>query len=151
MAEVVAVIGVVASVTNLIDFTEDLFSRGFELIKIIKDADESISKVLKEVNSFTGILHSLRNVVKQFEYGTSSEPPTLQIAHLNACYGTLRKIQEIIDKLRLSRQTPTESRERSFLSQRIRWPLSIKETTMLIDELQKHKATLTLALNADSM
>ncbi|KAG0652666.1 hypothetical protein D0Z07_0102 [Hyphodiscus hymeniophilus] len=136
MAEI---IGVAASISGLIALAEGIYSRGYKLIKAVKDAEESIDLVLKELNSFTGILHSLRNVTTQFEDGMSNTEPTLQIAHINAY------------RLRLSGQTTIDPRERSLLSHRLRWPLSMKKTKDLVGELQNHKATLSLALNADSI
>jgi uncharacterized protein YoxC len=148
MAEI---LGVTSAVAGLITLADGIFSRGYELIDCIKDADESIKRVLDEVNSFTGTLHCLKNLTAQLKQGDSNAEPALQVLHLNPCYATLGRIQSIIEKLKFTRLTESEYRERGRLSQRLHWPLNVKKTKLLIDDIQRHKETLTLALGADSM
>jgi len=82
MAEV---LGVTSGVAGLLTLADAIFSRGYELIRIIKDAEESITLVLSEVNSFAGILHRLNNVTLQLESNTSGVEPTLYSGWLYIC------------------------------------------------------------------
>ncbi|KAL8645361.1 MAG: hypothetical protein Q9210_006746, partial [Variospora velana] len=77
------------------------------------------------------------------------------------CRRTLDEIQEILNKFARSGGSPTRdsgkssrlniSRPRSFEPKDLKWPLSSKKTVRLIEALERHKNTCTIALAQDGM
>jgi hypothetical protein len=69
---------------------------------------------------------------------------------IQACYATLVKIEDILKKCNAA-LAPNGSKSLGAVKRRLRWPLNILETKELIDEVGRHKATLSLAVNVDGM
>ncbi len=54
-------------VAGLITLAELVLGRGFKLAKTLKNADQEVTKLIAEVTSLYGVLHSLRLVALRFE------------------------------------------------------------------------------------
>jgi hypothetical protein len=50
--------------------------RGYKFIKDVKEANETVRKIVEEVKTLSGVLHSLSNVVKRLEEEDSGHDPT---------------------------------------------------------------------------
>jgi hypothetical protein len=136
-----------ASIAGLMTIADVVIRNGYKYIAAVKHADKAVASLINEVNLLSGILHSLRNIAEGLEGETNSFVSTTQVHHIESCYRTLRKISELLDKFELSKA-------KGFLNhakQRLLWPLTQSETSDLAAEVERHRATLTLALNADEM
>lgn len=142
MAEV---LGVASSITGLVGIAELLVGKGFKFIKFIKDtkeAKDSVKKLVHEVNLLSGVLYCLGNVVR----GLEDDSPAnyyMQIHHIESCYQTLSKVQEVFEKA-----LPSKSLSKT---EKLKWPLKESKTKELLLEVERHKATMTLALSAQEM
>jgi hypothetical protein len=137
---------VASSIAGLIALTDLVFCRVFAYIKAVKNADREISTFSVEILTLSGILHSLHLVTCRLEDGDYDR--SLRVHHVYYCHETLEKV-----KKRLQKAFPDgdeNSRQKTLLN-KLKWPFSAGETKDLVAEIQRHKATLTLALSADSL
>ena len=95
-----------------------------------------------------GILHPLENIAKRFESEKASLQHTTRMHHINACDDTLRKFEYQLDKVAAKRNKVTD---KTSLRQKALWPLSKSETMSLLEEVERHKSSLTLALSVDQV
>ncbi|TVY52006.1 putative ankyrin repeat protein L93 [Lachnellula cervina] len=141
MAEV---LGVAASVAGLISLADIVVGRGYKFLKAIKNAEKTVKSLVHEVNVLSGVLHSLSNTIQLLEEDENSADfdPTTQVHYIEACYQTLSQIHRSF-----------EAALPSTLStgQKIRWPLKQSETKELLADVQRHKSTMILAMNATEM
>jgi hypothetical protein len=140
MAEV---LGVAASVAGLMTIADSIVRKGFNFIKDVKEAEESVEKLVEEVNNLSGVLHSLNNVVERLEEDERTVDPSTRIHYIESCYKTLKKINDHFD----------EALPATLLSrgQKLKWPLKKAHTKELLDEIGRHKATMILAMGAWEM
>ncbi|KAH9216159.1 hypothetical protein DL95DRAFT_297615, partial [Leptodontidium sp. 2 PMI_412] len=139
MAEV---LGVAASVAGLITIADMVVGRGRAFIKDVKDAGETVEKLILEVTLLFGFLHSLRYVVDRLE-AASNVDPKMQIHWIEPCYQTLLKIQGHLQKAMAGdSMTRTE---------KLKWPLRKSATSELLEEIERHKSNITMALSAKEM
>jgi uncharacterized protein YoxC len=140
MAEV---LGVAASVAGLMTIADSIVRKGFNFIKDVKEAEESVEKLVEEVNNLSGVLHSLNNVVERLAEDERTVDPSTRIHYIESCYKTLKKINDHFD----------EALPATLLSrgQKLKWPLKKAHTKELLDEIGRHKATMILAMGAREM
>lgn len=138
-------LSVAASVAGLITIAEVVIRNGYQYVKDAKDAGSQVAALISEVTNLFGVLHSLHLVACRFE--DEKFDSTMQIHHVQSCYLILEKIQKQLDKA-----DPAKSRNPFDAARRkLHWPLSSSETKSLIAEVERHKATLSVALTADGM
>lgn len=136
-------LGVAASIAGLITIADIVVRRGYEFIKLVKGAGETVEKVISEVNWLFGMLHSLQNVAKRLEKGARTLDPTMQINWIEPCYRTLSNIQDFLQK--------TMAGDSMTRMEKMKWPLRQSATLELLKDLERHKSNITLAVNAKEM
>ena len=112
-------------------------------MKAAKDAPKGVTALALEINAIHGLLHSIQLIA--YELDGEQINSTLQQQHINACIQPLEKIKAMLDKYDTSGETSRVRKATKIL----RWPFSTAETKALLDELSRHKATLSLALTRD--
>ena len=137
------VLGVAASVAGLMTIADSIVRKGFKLIKDVKEAEKSVERLVEEVNNLSGVLHSLNNVVERIEEDGWVIDPSTRIHYIESCYKTLKKIQDHLDAAVPA--TPVSRGEK------LKWPLKKARTKELLDEIERHKATMSLAMSARQM
>jgi hypothetical protein len=137
------VLGVAASVAGLMTIADVIVRKGFKFIKDVKNAEESVKKLVDEVNNLSGVLHSLNNVVERLEEDGSNSDPSTQIHYIESCYKTLTKIQGHFDEA-----VPSMPMSKG---DKMRWPLKKSHTKELLVEIERHKSTMALAMGAKEM
>ncbi|MCJ1251149.1 Ankyrin-2 [Trapelia coarctata] len=138
-------LSVSASIAGLITLAEVIVSRGYEFLKGVKHAKAEISQLLAEITALFGVLQSLRLVADRFQgEGLSS---SVQVNFLQTCHDLVDRI-----RLHLKEALPEDSDGRwRAAGKSLRWPLPVAETRSLIDDVERHKTALSLALNADGL
>jgi Fungal N-terminal domain of STAND proteins len=140
-------LSVSASIAGLITIADIVVRNGYKYIKAVKKKDTTVKSLIASVNLLSGTLHSLRNVAERLEGDSSSVEFTTQTHHVEACYQTLKRLMNLLDKF-------AGSKDQGILqsaAQKLRWPLTVSETEELEAEIEKHQRTLSLALQADEM
>lgn len=112
----------------------------------MNNADKEAASFTAEIRDLPGILHNLHLLTSLLEDETYDS--SIRVYHLHSCYTTLEKVNK-----RLSKEVPEISSEppRRISLAKLKWPFTSLETKELIAEIQRHKATLTLALSVDNL
>ena len=133
-----------ASIAGLVTITDAVFSRTFKYIKAVKSAPNDLSALTLAMGALSGILNNLSLVSCQLE-GESFDT-TIQTNHIHSCLQTVDKVRTMLDKFDMS-----SGGSKMTTMKRLRWPFSASEAKDLCTEIEGHKATLSLALNADGL
>jgi hypothetical protein len=140
-------LSIAASIAGLISIADIIVRRGYKYVKAVKEADKSVKALIDEVNSLSGILHSLRNVAETLQDDKIAFEPTTQIHYVEECYQTLQKVQKLLEE-----EDPVAGEGRfDSTKRRLKWPISGSHIKELLSEVEKQKATMTLAMSADEM
>lgn len=134
------------SIAGLIALADTGFRRTFKYVKAVKDAPKEISALSSELGALYGLLNSLHLLSGQLE--AESFGSAVQGHHLYSCQLTLEKVKVILDKHDTS---SLEDQTMQKLKKRLKWPFSISDAKSLVTEIERHKSTISLALNADGM
>ncbi|KAL8896941.1 MAG: hypothetical protein Q9192_002818 [Flavoplaca navasiana] len=135
-----------ASIAGLVTLADLVFRRIFKYVHAVKGASQEISALSSEVGALYGILNNLYLVSCQLEDETLFS--NARVNHINSCTQTLEKLRIILDK----DSTSSSSMERmESIKRKLHWPFTASQVKTLLAELERHKSTLSLALNADSM
>jgi hypothetical protein len=137
------VLGVAASVAGLMTIADTIVRKGFKFIREVKDSENSVEKLVEEVNNLAGVLHSLNNVVERLEENERNVDPSTQIHYIESCYRTLMKIKELLDEA--LPETPISRIDR------LRWTCRKERVNQLLGEVERHKAAMILAMSAREM
>jgi hypothetical protein len=139
-------LSVAASIAGLITIADIVVRRGYCYLHDLKDVEKDAKKLIDEVNLLSGILHSLKNVAEYLESDDYEFDPATQIHYVNACQKSLLRIQEQLDGA-----DPTSTSGVKKLKKKLKWPFEKHKTEELLADIEKHKATMTLAMSADHM
>ncbi|KAI4126477.1 MAG: hypothetical protein LQ338_003727 [Usnochroma carphineum] len=139
-------LSVSASIAGLVTLADIVFRRTYLYVKAVKSAQKEISALSAEVGALYGILSNLRLVSRQLEEELFES--TTRIHHIHSCYQTLEHVRSI-----LGRDDTTSLRDQRLetLKLKLRWPFTSSEVKTLVADIERHKATLGLALNVDCM
>lgn len=139
-------LSVSASIAGLVTLADIVFRRTYRYAKAAKKAQKEISALSAEIGALYGILSNLHLVSCQLEGGLFES--TTRTHHIHSCYQTLEHVRSILDRDDTSalRDERVESLKRN-----LRWPFKSSEVKDLIAEIERHKTTLGLALNVDSI
>ena len=137
-------ISISASVAGLISLADLVFSRAYTYIKAVDSAPEEAQSLVSSLGALSGILHNLFLVARQME----GEPvdATIRINYISSCRRTMEKM-----KKKLGSFDMYSSDDKLRLRKRLKWPFSATEVKSLGMEIERHKSTLSLALNVDSL
>ena len=139
-------LSVSASIAGLVTLADIVFRRTYKYVKAVKKAPKEISALSDEINSLYGVLRRLQLVSRELEDETFDT--STRIHHVQSCFETLENVESILDKDDTS--SLHDQRLETF-KRKLRWPFTSSEVKHLIAEIERHKATLGLALNVDCM
>ncbi len=132
-----------ASIAGLVTITDTVFCRAFKYGKAVKGAPAEIAGLASAIGALSGIVHNLHLLICQLDGETFDT--AIQIHHIHACLKTMESIEKILDKYG---SLPGHGME---TMKRLRWPFLASEAKSLTTQIERHKATLSLALAADGL
>ena len=135
-----------ASIAGLIALADSVFRRTFNYIKSVKEAPKEIAALSSEIGALYGILNHVHLIACQLEGETFDS--AIQVHYIHSCYQTFEKVKTMLDKYDT---LSTDRRSVDAMKRRLTWPFTVTEAKSLIPEVERHKATLGLALTADGM
>ena len=149
MADPASIIGII---TGLVELADMVFVRTFLYVKALKEEDEKRSALNSEVGALFGILSRLRLLynVLEAEGNDRGCEPVLQARLLNNCLKTLLIIKSKLDAHEDHGHTTGLLTLRPALRS-LRWPFTSSEVEELLEEIERHKANLSLALATDAL
>ncbi|KAL8950877.1 MAG: hypothetical protein Q9222_003111 [Ikaeria aurantiellina] len=135
-----------ASIAGLVTLAELVFKRIFKYAKAVKGASKEINSLLSEVGALYSTLSSLELVSRQLE--DESFHSATRAQHLHTCTQTLENLRATLDK---EKPLPARAPKSESLKRKLHWPFASSEVNALLAEIERHKTSLGLALNVDSM
>ena len=135
-----------ASISGLITLADIVFHRTYKYVKAIKKGPKEISALSAEIGSLYGILSRLQQVSRQLE--DEAFDTITRIHHVYSCYQTLEQVKSILDR---DDTSSLHAQRLETVRRKLRWPFTSSEVKNLIADIERHKATLGLALNVDCM
>ena len=138
-------LSIYASIAGLITIADTVFGRTFKYIKSVK-APKEIAALSLEIGALYGILNHLRLIGCQLE-GKAFDS-AIPAPHIHSCERTLEKVKTMLDKYDICN---TDSSSVVAMKRKLKWPFTIPEANNLIAEVERHMATLGLALTVDGM
>jgi hypothetical protein len=135
-----------ASIAGLVALADAVFRRTFQYARDVKGAKKEVQDLSNETRDLAGILHNLSLTASALD--DDQFDPNLRMHHVNSCRQTLMQIDKRLAKAQADFSGP--SRLDAF-QRKLKWPFSSTETKELIQEMCRHKDTISLALSADSM
>ena len=135
-------IGVAGSIAGLVTIAEIVLRKGYQYVKGVREAEESVHKLVAELSLLFGVLHQLKIYAEQLEQNGEGIDPSIQTTNIQACYETMNKVEKQFDKCMPNLPMSTSSK--------MIWPLK-KKTKELLVEIERHKTTMMLAMKAKEM
>ncbi|KAK4464532.1 ankyrin repeat-containing domain protein [Cladorrhinum samala] len=143
------ILGVVASIGALVEMADRAYKVVFKYLPAAKNARKDVQRLITEIRTLCGVLHSLRLFASSLENDNElgSNPGALRIHHVESCYYTLSKIRSDLEEFEadFNSQNKLKSFRRS-----LRWPFTEEETTKLLERIAAEKQTMDLAMTVDS-
>ncbi|KAH9896293.1 hypothetical protein F4778DRAFT_261714 [Xylariomycetidae sp. FL2044] len=121
-----------------------------QISKYVKHAREARNKVLdlaRELRTISGVLQSLSLLAETLD---KSEHKTtgLSVTCVSDCEATILKIKVLVDQ---AQKDFSSGRKRDAVLRSLAFPLSEDTLRELLDDMRRHKETLNMALNADTL
>lgn len=137
---------IAASIAGIIALADIVFTRLVKYSKTASNASDEAKAWAAEINSVGGALNSLSRLTRALE----DEPfdTTLRMHHIDGCYRVLFDINKLLKKAEEDLESPSHF---TALQRKLKWPLSIDRIKDLMSELARHKASITMAISADSL
>lgn len=132
MADPLAIAG---SVAGLVGIAEVVVRTFYRYGKAVRGARAEIAKLRAEVESFYGLLQTLKVIAQEIEQEPLSLPPALPF--INNCQTILETVRDALVK--------------AHASSSFKWPLNSSKTKELLQDLQRQKSILSIALAADEV
>ncbi|KAF6812509.1 ankyrin repeat protein [Colletotrichum plurivorum] len=131
-------LSIAASIAGLVTLTDVVFDRLVKFRRSVKNAEEEIQDLCKEVNLLGGALNSLARLARALEDG--SFDTNLRMQNIEDCSDILQEMDKKLRKL-----------ENSSMRQKLLWPFTKDRAKEWLDELSQHKANINLVLSANSL
>jgi hypothetical protein len=136
-------LSIAASVAGLCTLAESVVHRSRAFVKAARGSEKEIAKLIRSTAQLYGILEQIRFLEKSFDDGFATIY-TVRAEQLYECENTLHKLEKI-----LRRSDPsTGSGFMGSTRKKVEWALDGKEVAGILRDIEDHKSTLNLALNA---
>ncbi|KAK3987502.1 hypothetical protein QBC44DRAFT_294939 [Cladorrhinum sp. PSN332] len=145
----IEILGVVASVGALIDVADRAYKVVFRYFPAVKNSREDVQRLITEIRTLCGVLHSLKLFATSLEDGVlvESDAKALRMHHVESCYHALSKIRADLEKYEddLNGKNKLKRLHRSLT-----WPFNEEGTTKLLERVNADKQTINLAMTVDT-
>jgi hypothetical protein len=147
-------IGLAASLAGLVALAASVVQAGCSFYHPFKEFAREVESIKGEVVQLEALLCDLQplvDTIAQNAMVTSSTPassqsPKLGLHEIKACMETLQEVKKLYKKL-----LPQENRPVQAIAKRFLWPISRDEVQDIMERLERHKSTFTLALVAHGL
>lgn len=141
-------LSIAASVAGLCTLAESVVHRTRAFVKSVRGSEKEIAKLIRATAQLYGILEQIRlledGIDEEFSRGGLH---MVKGEELHECEKTLRRLDSLLKK-----SDPTSVV--GFVSvakKKLEWPFNGKEIAEMLQDIENHKSTLNLALNANEM
>ena len=153
-------IGLAASIIAVVDLAAKLTFLSKFYIENVKDARQDFRQILREASSVAAALNSLRFLVESDpDFECDSDLDELfepSVGAVSGCEIALKRLLQLIPEPRTDKEPFNSSTQSSTLKQkakdaatRLAWPLKKSKALGLLDEISRHKETISLIILGD--
>ncbi|KAM0426320.1 hypothetical protein ACHAPT_008360 [Fusarium lateritium] len=143
---------VAASIAGLVALADLVFRYSIKYVKDFAGARKDVKDISREIKNLSLVLHNLSLVAFELEEAQPSDgiqpSSNFKPLHLHDCQRLLNRLEKGLG----GAQSNLDST--SFFKRfrgRLKWPFSSKDTKEILQEVERHKQTMELALAADSL
>lgn len=141
MAEV---LGVASSVIAVVDLSAKVFSLCLQYYREVKNAKDDIEKLREEVATFQTTAKELQTLVEG--------PRGKELKVSQQLTTAIKDGRSRLEDLEKQLQPSTRRKRMSRLGiHAIKWPFESKEVKRTIEDLERYRGSISLALNIDQM
>lgn len=141
-------LSIAGSIAGLISLTDTAFRLVFKYARSVANAEQEVKLLADELQALAGVLQSLRLLASGLEAEGHLFDPTIRAHHLGSLSDILNRLQERAKKAHDKFENGSKTQKRL---QQLKWPFSTGDTKGLLENLVRHKTTISLALSADSL
>lgn len=150
-------LSIASGIAGLAMLTKDVAKKIKSVMDAVKESQNEIQGLYKEVVSLFAILSSVSLIVEQLDDAEKENSPRGTI--ILECNQTLDRIRQLLDECHTDHQGSTTStpngrpslRQWAAGKQGLRWFLKKETIEKLRADVERHKATLSLAVSQDSL
>ncbi|KAF5003089.1 hypothetical protein FDECE_10348 [Fusarium decemcellulare] len=141
-----------ASIAGLVSLADLVYRASTKYVRGFKGAREEVQNLSREIKNLSVVLHNLSLVAFDLEENqpadSSQQTSGLKPHHLHDCQQLLMNLEKSL----FNKEAQLDSKSRlERLQGRLKWPFSSDETKELIQDVQRHKQIIDLALGAESL
>ncbi|KAF9767346.1 hypothetical protein IL306_000105 [Fusarium sp. DS 682] len=144
-----------ASIAGLVSLADLVYRASTKYVRGFKGAREEVQNLSSEIRNLSVVLHNLSLIAFDLEESqpVDGDPGSRQISglkphHLHDCQQLLMKLEKSL----FNKEAQIDSTSRlERLQGRLKWPFSSDETKEVIQDVQRQKQTIDLALGAESL
>lgn len=137
-------LSIASGIAGLITLADIIIERTYRYIKSSRNAAKDAQRLLLEIQSFSGILHSLRVLELQVgEHGLNTKIDPFQ---RHECHKLLETIRDKLGEAPQLAKTKLEKIERTF-----KWHWTAEEIRELFLQIDRHKTAFNLVTSMESL
>nr|APC57603.1 hypothetical protein [Pestalotiopsis fici] len=141
-------LSIASGIAGLLSLAGAAFHVVHQYIRTAKDAKDFVKALSKELQSLSSVLQGVKILAEAYEQDETEPSVGLRLEHISACS---RVLDDILKGTSSIRDTVKNQKSRTSKVENLKWPFRKSKTDELINELSRHKATLSLALDAASL
>ncbi|KAH7127964.1 hypothetical protein B0J13DRAFT_530646 [Dactylonectria estremocensis] len=142
-----------ASIAGLVSLADLVFRNTVKYSKAVKGSRNELEGFVTEVKNLSVLLHDLSLVVfdlesDSLETTSNAKSSIFKLHHLHDCRQLLRRLENGLVSKKSQFDSPSGL---DRLQSRLKWPFSSTETKEIIQDIERYKQTINLAISAESM
>ncbi|KAI1331492.1 hypothetical protein F5Y16DRAFT_408127 [Xylariaceae sp. FL0255] len=138
-------LSIAASVAGLVALADAVFRSAYKYCKTASEAGNEIRELIRQIQSLSGVLHSLKILIDALDQEGSQG--AIQLSHITDASKILGEIQGRLSKAVMKLGGPRSS----IVQESLKWPFTKSKTKELADKLSKQYEIINAALNAESL
>jgi hypothetical protein len=142
-------LSITASVIALIQISSTIISVCKGYISAVKDAPHDLRTCLIEVGSIKSVLEVLESLIPEDEDGARNSDIWIIVDKLKGSEGPLQGCMRALKAL--NSLLPLLEKEKPMKLSHLAWPFKEGKARKLLEEIGRHKATISLALTTETM
>lgn len=141
-------LSIASGIAGLLSLAGAAFHGVHQYVRTVKDAKDFVKALTKELQSLSSVLQGVKVLAEAFEQDDTAPSVGLGLEHISSCRTVL---DEILKETKKIREAINSQESLTSKVEYVKWPFRKSKTEDLINQLSRHKATLTLALDAASL
>lgn len=141
------------SIAGLVSLADLVFRTTVKYARAVKGSRNELEDFVAEVKNLSVLLHDLSLVAFDLENDSidttgHAQSSIFKLHHLHDCQQLLRRLENALVSKKSQFDSPSGL---DRLQSRLKWPFSSTETKEIIQDVQRYKQTINLAISAESM